>query len=172
MCVIQRLSLSLTGSLTELIGLVGRLLTYEGRIMRAWDLEHGSVHGLSIAPTAAASSANQTGVGVDFAQGSEMAHAILAIRNYVGALTLTIQEAPVDVIGQYVTTQTFTINSLDEAGTTPDPNTNDVFITTFSRSNRWMRAIVAGLNSSNVSVVLASQKVSDGGGSSVSPAGE
>lgn len=138
--------------------------------MQVQDLQHGTVHGPSIAPTANVST-DQTGVGVDLGQGSLVGHVSFMIANQQSDVTVDVQEAPDDVDADYATTNQFVISAAEgDLGT--DGVADRFHLLQFTRSDRWARVKVGHGSNTNIRVAagLLSQLAGNGGGSSTSPA--
>lgn len=143
--------------------------------MRQLDLHHGAAKGLSIAPTANVST-NQTGVGIDLSDGSEIAHALLAVKSLGGIATVKIQESADDSAGSYTDTHSTTIGTgVGDEGTVQIGPIDAEYAIRFHRTKKYARVFVDletnSLTNVRLSAILLSLKGAGTGGSSISPAG-
>jgi hypothetical protein len=140
--------------------------------MRQLDLHHGAAKGLSIPPTANVS-ANQTGVGIDLSDGSEIGHAILAFKSLGGIATVKIQESTDDVTYTDTLSTTVGTGAGDEQTVQVVP-TDAEYAIQFARTKKYARVFVDlatnSLTNVRLSAILLSLKGAGSGGSSTSPA--
>jgi hypothetical protein len=141
--------------------------------MQVLDLQRGSVHGVSIAPTANIS-AGLTGIGVDLQTGSLVGHVHLFETNISCDLLVEVQESADDSAGSYATIQSWVLALAGDQGTHVDPSPGTLHLLQFTRSNRFARVKISAnsgsITNSRFAAGISSQMASGNGGVDLSPA--